>query len=311
MYKIVVQHVVNMLGAKIKKIMAQALKNPTSRNRFEVNKGKWDRIASTFWWKIYLENGKIFTGYSKGLNVREKANKNHLFITFVNRIWSKSYVQKSYKMEIFKNDPIFEEHELVCVLTKDNFDLQPYFFGNKEIEEFLKKTYQGIKTGQMPDLTVKVPKGQPIKLDYTIQFKNDEDLRAYCIKKINDGFTKGEVQNYFYKMLEKVESRQKFHQQQNENLAQEKQFRRTPKVTTNSEGHIQPEAPPKVEKTWIEEYRDKKFAELKKLYYKFNYINIDAKQKQTINTSFENATNKAELDDYFENFSKLIINKQF
>jgi hypothetical protein len=307
--------------------MTNFSKQPISKNRFEVNKGKWDILGSTFFWKLYLENGKVFKGYSKGLNIPEKANKNHLFITFVNRVWTKNYIKKCYKMEIYKNDPVFSDHDLACVLTKDDFDLQPYFFKNKEIEEFLKKTYEGLRTGEMPDLTVKVQRNTGMiinKLDETMNFQTAEELKSYCVSKANDGFEKGEVLSFYYKMIEKVENRQRnkktqapsqpqAQQQQpqtHSNTETQTEFRRTPKVSTNSEGRIQPEAPVPVEKTWIETYKESKIKELHTLFFKFNHINPDARVKQTISVSFDNAQNKNEVDDYYQNFHSLILSKK-
>jgi hypothetical protein len=207
--------------------------------------------------------------------------------------------------------------------------------GDRAVEQFLEKAYEYIKTGEQPDMMVKIPKKQEFtEMNKTKHFVDKKDLWNYCSHKIKEGaFPKGQVEAYYREMTEKFDFDGRFkrdnqdrnqkidyHQNPSQPQSQRQQaqatetqteFRRTPKLTTNSAGQVQQQEPPKpAEKTWIETYRETKFKELYTLFYKFNYIQMDAVIKQTINKSFDNALNKAELDDYFEQFYSLIISKK-
>lgn len=305
-------------------------------SRFTKNQNRWDSIDSTYEWDIKLKDR--FTplrGYSKGLNLPEMQDKSQLLIKNILRIWLNSkYHTKSEFMEIRKRDIFGTNHDVVVTLFPFHYELEPIMLGDRAVEQFLEKAYEYIKTGEQPDMMIKVPEKQKFtEMNKTKHFVDKKDLWNYCSHKLKEGaFPKGQVEAYYREMCEKFDFDGRFkrdNQDRNQKIdyqtpktqtqpqtqassaAETNEFRRTPKLTTNSQGRVQtPEIEKAPEKTWIENYRDEKFKQLYTLYFKFNYVNMDAVVKQTINKSFDNAQNKAELDDYFEQYSSLIISKK-
>lgn len=167
--------------------------------------GKFDPINSTYKHEIYLKNGKVLTGYSKGMLQNEMIDKTVLLEKVILRLVNNGYLQKErteridfYKKEFLQTDEIIlslEPHSYV--VTHDKYIL------DQRLNTFLKRLYESLKSGQIitKDLVDKrsVYKEEDIFKMQSGRFANIDSLKEYCFKLIQSGIVEGHVRTFFYK----------------------------------------------------------------------------------------------------------------
>lgn len=117
-------------------------------NRFSRNQGNWDNTNSTYCHLLYTRIGKckVLPGYSKGIDVDEKKDKEICLQDTIRRLANIGYVQNCHKMEFFLKDFLSNKNnELILILYP--LDHKPQFEYNdkfKWIIPFLDKLYEQI-----------------------------------------------------------------------------------------------------------------------------------------------------------------------
>ena len=175
-------------------------------NLLEANKGKFDPINSTYRHEIYLRNGKVLTGYSKGLNVNEMPDKDRLIQVVIGRLYrngylhpkSVGYAQETNEIIFYFNDPV--EPDWICSLYPRSYRLAPGQADNKLLINFLNRFYEQIKTGKERKNLVKEPRHQKL-LDKSRRFKSEQELLSFVNEAIDKYGIPNEIAKRYYEIM--------------------------------------------------------------------------------------------------------------
>lgn len=153
---------------------------------FTSNQGKFDPVNSTYRHEIYLSNGKILTGYSKGLNLPELADKDTLIQRVTVRLFRNGYLHPQSKgksketacIAFFTNHPV--DPELIVFLYPKTYELATEELGNSVLINFLDRFYEMIKTGAERTNLVKLPRQRDV-MSLDIKFESHEQAIKYAL----------------------------------------------------------------------------------------------------------------------------------
>jgi hypothetical protein len=172
--------------------------------------GKWDRINSTYKHEIYLANGKKLDGYSKGLLTNEMQDKTVLLETIIVRLFNKGYLdpKRTLRIEFFFKAYLGDSNEIALLLRPTDYSLvHPKLITNERLVRFLQRFYDQMNRGKIitKDLTDKPYRRneQDIFSLNEKRFKSQTELLDFIVKKSNEGFPDGQLQNFFFKYTEK------------------------------------------------------------------------------------------------------------
>jgi hypothetical protein len=172
--------------------------------------GKWDRINSTYKHEIFLKNGKKLDGYSKGLLTNEMQDKTVLLETIIVRLFNKGYLdpQRTSQIDFYFKSYLGDTNEIILSLKPLEYQVfHSKLITNERIVRFLSRFYDQIKRGKIitKELTDKPYRKNEVDLFSLSEkrFKNQSELLDWIIKKGKEGFSEGQLQNYFYKYTEK------------------------------------------------------------------------------------------------------------
>lgn len=172
--------------------------------------GQFDKINSTYKNIIYFNNTQrvpFLEGYSKGLLFNEALDKTVLLEAWIVRLFNRGYLdcKKMVRIDFFLKSFLGNDDELIFSLQPFSFTIvHDSFIMNERLNSFLERFYAQIKSGNIitKNLTHKREKEEIFPLKKGI-FKNDDELRVFCIKKIREGHPEGLVKGFFYKYKEK------------------------------------------------------------------------------------------------------------
>lgn len=185
------------------------MQNANSKKTFP-GAGRFDSINSTYKHEIFLKNGKILTGYSKGLLQTEMADKTVLLEKVIIRLINNGYLDGSkvsridFYLKSFLNNNdnlILSLEPLSYVVTDEKYIL------NERLNSFLKKLYMQLRTGKIITQDIIHKRNLIFEQDiFSLKSKrfNDIDtLTDFCIKKVKDGYEESQVKLFFYKYKSK------------------------------------------------------------------------------------------------------------
>lgn len=183
-------------------------------------KREWDTINSFYKWKIYLDNGKEFPGYSKRLNKPEVHCKIKLIqrclIRLKKPIKSNPSATIGYftpglctKLELYRRTGLGEHKEKLATLTPTHFELHnnQNFNENQGIQRFLNTFYTMIKAGTIGQLDYsdigysKVDEDKIFSLSAG-RFRSIPDLQKFGNDLMIDGFTYERVKHFLRQYVE-------------------------------------------------------------------------------------------------------------
>lgn len=185
------------------------------KNLFEENYGKWDSVNSTYKWHIHLANGKILTGYSKGLNVPEIIDKDTLLQKNIVRLFNNGYLnpknmyqrKRTEKIDFFMNQEFADNPFLTLYQTTyESIDYQ-----NDNTISFLERFYTMIESGKEVRNLVKTARKDFIPPDDLSRprFSTPQRLQNFCNEMVRKGvWNKGRAKAFFHAYKEKF-----FHEQ--------------------------------------------------------------------------------------------------
>lgn len=155
------------------------------KSLFENNHGKFDSVNSTYRHQIYLTNGKILTGYSKGLNLPELKDKDTLIQRVIVRLYRNGYLhinsvgtpKETVCIHFYMNDPI--DNDWIFTLFPNDYKVCPEWLDKYTFINFLKRFYEQKRTGIERKNLVKEPRQKDF-LSLSIKFDTIESLTDYC-----------------------------------------------------------------------------------------------------------------------------------
>jgi hypothetical protein len=169
--------------------------------------GRFDPLNSTYKHEIYLTNGKLLTGYSKGLFHSEPADKTILLERVIVRLIRNGYLApiRTNRIDFFLNNYLGGNDVLVVSLYPYHYSLGEHkeVIADPRTFQFLKKLYDAINKGELitKDLQHKpVLSNEEIIFDIRKKrFQNDQELHEYIQKQLKNGCEEGTVMNFYYK----------------------------------------------------------------------------------------------------------------
>lgn len=174
-----------------------------NKNFFDSNHGKFDSINSTYKHEIYLSNGKILTGYSKGLNLPELHDKDTLVQRVIRRLYGNGYLHK--KSEGTAKETLYihfylnqaADDEWFLTLLPLDYQLSPEWINNEILVSFLKRFYEQVRSGVERKNLVKEPRQRDL-LSLNQKFSSTNELLDYCNQLEHKyGLPHGIVQNFY------------------------------------------------------------------------------------------------------------------
>lgn len=178
--------------------------------RFFPGSGKFDKINSSFRSKIVLNpfTNKVphLDGFSKGiLQEREPDDKIYLLQSWIVRLVNKGYLNenKAVRIEFFEKKLLSSDDLLIFTLRPSYFEIhEEKYLLNERLNKFLATLYKQLKEGKLvtKDLIGKriVINEDEIFAMKAGRFKNEDELREYCIKQIKNNIPEGAAKHFFY-----------------------------------------------------------------------------------------------------------------
>lgn len=191
----------------------------TQNTRHEGDRGSWDKINSTYWWKINLkptEARPYLKGFSKKYGQNEAKDKEYLLCRIAIMLDEHGYpdrVTREKGIEIHKregnrcrdNDPI------ILQLFPDTFELGEEILTNREIYRHVKEMYERRKNpkhntqnyfGPAPK-TVNPGLDKEVEIAVNATYKNIDDVYE-AVRLLEDkGVARGQYVDAFKKILDK------------------------------------------------------------------------------------------------------------
>ena len=179
---------------------------------------QWDKLFSTFYWKIYLtesNEAEIFNGYSKVLNQAEAQDKDYLLTSKIVMIHKYGYLNPSRvkKIEFFfrSGDMINQRNDLLLLeLMPDRYNIpqgpnQQWIL--KKFGVFLEQFFIAIRKGENPQTILKSRK-KPVNNDDflnidRIEFRDLQHLYSYSVRLLNHNHPPGIVEQFIFKVKSK------------------------------------------------------------------------------------------------------------
>lgn len=181
-------------------------------NRFTRNQNNWDNTNSTYAHLLYTRVGKcnIIPGYSKGLDVDEKKDKEIVLQDVIRRLCNSGYVQNCHKMEFFEKDFMSNKNnKLILILYpldhKPQFEYDPKYHW---ILPFLNKLYDQIEKKEKISRDITINRAKSFKkqgLDIVLYKEICKNLDQFK-SKLSELKVSGEIPEKvlyaFYRMYE-------------------------------------------------------------------------------------------------------------
>lgn len=173
----------------------------------------WDRLNSTFYWKIYLDkthsknspNVESLTGYTKGEKQRESQDAVHMLKSKIFNLNKNGYFDRMERIEIYQN----EENIKILVLRPDGYDINPNHLQAifKNYGTFLEDFYNRRKNKLSMDGLI-TPKRKAISDDDRLNIDKVKlyslsALYTYAGRLLIHGHPEGAVNNFILKYKEK------------------------------------------------------------------------------------------------------------
>jgi hypothetical protein len=186
----------------------------TSAKKYFPGTGKFDKINSTFRSKIYFNSTQkvpTLDGYSKGLlQQKEPDDKIAMLESWIVRLYNSGYLRsdKTLKIEFYVKSFLDNKDELFLILEPLQFRIvHDKYIMNERLNKFLMRFYTHVKSGnpvtkELVDSRIRIEEDEIFSVAKK-RFENVEELTAWCIQKVKEGFPEGIVKGFHYKYYEK------------------------------------------------------------------------------------------------------------
>lgn len=192
-------------------------------------KKTWDKLNSTYWWKMYLlpqfdtrknaSQNSPMVGYSQSEGWAEAQDKHQLLKNkIINPHVKCNWINKCSRIEIFERKTfIINSHldHLVVELYPNDFVVYNQAYGNKssDLIFWLKQLYNEILAGTHKEYILSPA---PPKVNYKVSndnkidttkhtFRTNGDLQVYCTKLKAQGINDNQIMNFYRKSVEIME----------------------------------------------------------------------------------------------------------
>lgn len=192
-------------------------------------KKTWDKVNSTYWWKMYLlpehdirknaNPDSPMIGYSQSEGWAECMNKHQLIKNkIINPHIKHNFIKKCSVIEIYKRRSfIIDTTQDVCIveLKKDDFIVHAENYGKEsgDLIYWLKQLYNEILIGNKKDYVLTPSKKPDYKtnLDDKLNpekypyIRRNSDLQVLCTQLKSQGFSDENVLHFYRKFMYKLE----------------------------------------------------------------------------------------------------------
>jgi hypothetical protein len=147
-----------------------------------------DKEAATYRWVLYLDNGKIFDGYSKNVGQAEKHDKQALLQDCIARLLNNGYLDKTYQMFFYKRVFLHRDQDtLLLEMYPTHAVAHDYLKLDLSTTTFLDRVYAARLTGQGLEYKTLLPpratRKQQEEIDFHFtrdRFPTQTELLDYC-----------------------------------------------------------------------------------------------------------------------------------
>jgi hypothetical protein len=188
-----------------------------SKNNFEPQSKQkqvitWDKINSSFYWKIYLDrsnpknspNVEFLQGYTKVEKQRESQDTCHMLKSKIFNLYKNGYFERIERIEIYQT----QENIKIIILRTDGYDINPNHLDTvfKNYGLFLEDLYNRRKLNLSMDGLIKA-KRQAISEDdrlnvNKVKIYSLSALYSYAGRLLIHGHPEGAVNNFILKYKE-------------------------------------------------------------------------------------------------------------
>ncbi|MCX6216372.1 hypothetical protein [Spirosoma sp.] len=195
---------------------------------FIKNFGRFERAGATYHWKIFRAGREKLIGYSKPLNMAEKANKQELLLDCVRRLVRNGYIKEGMRIEFYRAFHESDDDQSVKIFTMygTRYIPEPVILTESWLIAFLKNVYSppvsyynpsaGLfptggkneppaNTAIIPDPAHQLSAKDPFDLGRS--FKNEDALMNYMQKLLDNGEPRGRVEEYYRIKIQAFHSR--------------------------------------------------------------------------------------------------------
>lgn len=196
----------------------------TTKNKFEPHgtikaQINWDKLYSTYYWKIYLDknnpknsyNVEFLQGYSKVEHQREAQDLVYLLKSKIINLYKNGYFNRIERIEIYQrlDNIINTKNDIkILILEPTQYDINPNYLDTvfKNYGLFLEDFYSRIKNSLPMDGLI-TPKRKPISDDdrlnvNIVKLKDLSALYSYAARLLIHGHPQGAVNSFIHKYKE-------------------------------------------------------------------------------------------------------------
>lgn len=190
----------------------------------------WDKVNSTYWWKMYLlpqfdqrrnaSPDNPMVGYSQSEGWAECQDKHQLLKNkIINPHIKCDWINKCSRIEIYKRTSFYistATDQLIVQLESKDFVVYTQAYGKQsgDLIYWLKQLYNEILQGTHKEYILSPA---PKKVNYSVSLddklnpdkynslRSNSDLQVLCTKLKAEGFAESQVLHFYRKMTEKIE----------------------------------------------------------------------------------------------------------
>ncbi|BDD03731.1 hypothetical protein [Aureibacter tunicatorum] len=183
--------------------------NNSFNSFFKANMNQWDKLNSTYCWKIYqVGNHRVLSGYSKGKNISERVDKDTLLQAKIEMLYKKGYfIDKQVgkrsaldRIEFFYNK-IGDLGEPFLTMYYDHYELSPSEIDNRNLINFLER-FTALRSGEdVQNLVKKSRKSTEDLLSLSKhRFLDENQLHKHCLYLLDSlHIPKGRIEDFYRK----------------------------------------------------------------------------------------------------------------